>query len=135
MSDDDMRDMIEDAVGDTFDKKVDRRFQRKRKHLWLVQLLEYAIGFALAWSASRANEPLIPAIVAGAVIANAAIVKAPLSAFRITGPQLHRVIGIVLSVAIFVAAIVVDVDAGTRAVLVVGALAEGFVSVRFGHGI
>ena len=75
------------------------------------------------------------AIVAGAVIANAAIVKAPLSAFRITGPQLHRVIGIVLSVAIFVAAIVVDVDAGTRAVLVIGALAEGFVSVRFGHGI
>ena len=135
MSDDDMRDMIEDAVGDTFDKKVDRRFQRKRKHLWLVQLLEYAIGLALAWSASRANEPLIPAIVAGAVIANAAIVKAPLSAFRITGPQLHRVIGIVLSVAIFVAAIVVDVDAGTRAVLVIGALAEGFVSVRFGHGI
>ena len=135
MSDDDMRDMIEDVVGDTFEDKVDPRFRRKRKHLWLVQLVEYAIGFAIAWSASRMNEPLVPAIVAGAVITNAAIVKAPLSAFRVTGPQLHRVIGIALSIAILAAAILVDVDAGTRALLVVGALAEGFVSVRFGHGI
>lgn len=135
MSDDDMRDMIEDAVDDTVDKKVDPRFRRERKHLWLVQLLEYAIGFAIAWSASRASDPLVPAIVAGAVIANAAMVKAPLSAFRVTGPQLHRVIGIALSIAILAAAVFVDVDAGTKAVLVIGALAEGFVSVRFGHGI
>lgn len=130
-----MRDMMEDVVSDTFDEKVDRRFHRKRKHLWLVQLLEYAIGFAIAWSASRASDPLVPAIVAGAVIANAAMVKAPLAAFRVTSPQVHRVIGVALSIAILVAAIFVDVDAGTKALLVLGALAEGFVSVRFGHGI
>jgi hypothetical protein len=135
MADDDMRDMMEDVVDDAFDKKVNSRFRRKRKHLWVVQLLEYAIGFAIAWSASRASEPLVPAIVAALVITNAAIVKAPLSAFRVTGPQLHRVVGVVLSIAILVAAIFIDVDAGTKALLVIGALAEGFVSVRFGHGI
>jgi len=135
MSDDDMRDIVEDAVDDAFDEKLDRRFLRQRKHMWLVQLLEYAIGFAIAWSASRASAPLIPAIVAGAVICNAAVVKAPLSAFRITGPQVHRAIGIALSVAILAAAIFVDVDAMTKALLVIGAVAEGFVSVRFGHGI
>lgn len=135
MSDDEMRDIVEDAVDDAFNEKLDPRFLRQRKHMWLVQLLEYAIGFAIAWSASRASAPLIPAIVAGAVICNAAIVKAPLSAFRITGPQVHRAIGIALSVAILAAAIFVDVDAMTKALLVIGAVAEGFVSVRFGHGI
>ncbi len=135
MNDDDMKDMVEDVVGETIEKKLDGRVLRKRKHLWVSQLLEYAIGFAIAWSASRASEPLIPAIVAALVITNAAIVKAPLSAFRVTGPQLHRVFGIALSIAILAAAIFVDVDAGTKALLVIGALAEGFVSVRFGHGI
>ena len=135
MSDDEMRDIVEDVVDGALDEKLDPRFRRQRKHLWLVQLLEYAIGFAIAWAASRASAPLIPAIVAGAVICNAAIVKAPLSAFRVTGPQAHRFIGIVLAVAILAAAIFVDVDATTKALLVIGALAEGFVSVRFGHGI
>lgn len=135
MSDDELRDIIDDAVSDTVDRKVDSRFRRQRRHLWLVQLLEYAIGFAIAWSASRASDPLIPAVVAGAVITNAAIVKAPLSAFQVTGPQVHRVIGVILSIATLAAAIFIDVDSGTKALLVVGALAEGFVSVRFGHGI
>ncbi len=135
MNDDDIRDSMEDAAGDAIEDKIDSRFRRRRKHLWISQLLEYAIGFAIAWSASRASEPLVPAIVAALVITNAAIVKAPLSAFRVTGPQLHRVFGIALSIAILAAAIFVDVDAGTKALLVIGALAEGFVSVRFGHGI
>lgn len=135
MNDDDIRDSMEDAAGDAIEDKIDSRFRRQRKHLWVSQLLEYAIGFAIAWSASRASEPLVPAVVAALVITNAAIVKAPLSAFRVTGPQLHRAFGVALSLAILAAAIFVDVDAGTKALLVVGALAEGFVSVRFGHGI
>lgn len=135
MNDDDIRDSMYDAAGDAIEDKIDRRFRRQRKHLWVSQVLEYAIGFAIAWSASRASEPLVPAIVAALVITNAAIVRAPLSAFRVTGPQLHRAFGVALSLAILSAAIFVDVDAGTKALLVIGALAEGFVSVRFGHGI
>lgn len=135
MSEDNMRDFVEDVASDTVDEKLNERFPRQRRHMWLVQLLEYAIGFALAWSASRASSPLIPAIVAGLVIANAAVVKAPLSAFQLTTPHIHRIGGIALSIAILAVAVFVDVDAGTKALLVVGAVAEGFVSVRFGHGI
>ena len=131
MNNDEMRDHIEDAV----DQQRDATFQRPRRFLWVVQLVEYGIGFAIAWAAARSEQPLFPALVAIAVIVNAAIFKAPLSAFRVTGPQAHRVIGVLLSVGALALAIFLDVDAGTKALLVISALVEGFVSVRFGHGI
>lgn len=131
MQDDGMEEKIKDHIDEAFDE----RMPRSRRHLWLVQLIEYAIGFAIAFSASRASEPLVPAIVAAAVIANAATVKAPLSAFRLSSPQIHRAIGIVLAAGTLASAIFLDVDAMTKALLVISAVAEGFVSVRFGHGI
>ncbi|MCE2736088.1 MAG: hypothetical protein ACK45J_05860 [Acidimicrobiaceae bacterium] len=131
MQDDGMEEKIKDHIDEAFDE----RMPRSRRHLWLVQLIEYAIGFAIAFSASRAGEPLVPAIVAAAVIANAATVKAPLSAFRVSSPQVHRAIGIVLAAGTLASAIFLDVDAMTKALLVISAVAEGFVSVRFGHGI
>ena len=131
MQDDGMEEEITEHVNDA----LDERMPLPRRHLWLVQLIEYAIGFAIAFSASRASEPLVPAIVAAAVIANAATVKAPLSAFRVSSPQVHRAIGIVLAAGTLASAIFLDVDAMTKALLVISAVAEGFVSVRFGHGI
>ncbi len=131
MNNDEMRDDMHDAI----EEAVDEVLPRPRRHVWVVQLIEYTIGFAIAWTAARAQEPLIPALVAAAVIANAAIVKAPLSAFRVTSPRVHRALGIFLSVGALVLAIFLDVDAGTKALLVISAVAEGFVSVRFGHGI
>lgn len=120
---------------DDVNDKTDKRSVRQRRHLWLVQLIEYAIGLGIAWSATRASEPLIPALLAAAVTANAALVKAPLSAFRVTNAQVHRFIGIALAVVAFALAIFIDVDATTKVLLILGAVAEGFVSVRFGHGI
>ncbi len=131
MQDDGMEEEITEHVNDARDE----RMPLPRRHLWLVQLIEYAIGFAIAFSASRASEPLVPAIVAAAVIANAATVKAPLSAFRVSSPQVHRAIGIVLAAGTLASAIFLDVDAMTKTLLVISAVAEGFVSVRFGHGI
>lgn len=126
---------MEEKIKDHIDEAFNERMPRPRRHLWLVQLIEYAIGFAIAFSASRAEEPLVPALVAAAVIANAATVKAPLSAFRVSSPQVHRFIGIVLAAGTLASAIFLDVDAMTKALLVISAVAEGFVSVRFGHGI
>lgn len=105
------------------------------KGLWLVQILEYAIGFALASVASRSDSPLIPAVLAVCVIANAATVQAPLSAFHITSAAVHKLLGLCIAVAALVAVVMADVDVSTRAVLLATAVAEGFVSVRFGHGI
>lgn len=107
----------------------------KARHLWISQTLEYIIGFVLASAAAQSPTPAIPAVFAGLVIANAATVKAPLSAFRLTNGRIHQIFGIGLSMAALIAAVVMDLDVTTRAMLIGLAGAEGFVSVRFGHGI
>jgi hypothetical protein len=117
------------------DHRDDSQASRTRGLLWLVQLIEYAIGFSIAWAASRTDDPLVPALVSAAVVANAATMKAPLAAFRVSSPQVHRLLGVVLSVAALACAVFLDVDATTKALLIAGAFVEGVVSVRFGHGI
>lgn len=131
MDSDEANDKVEESISREFDK----RFPRQRGMLWLVQLIEYAIGFAIAWAASRMNDPVVPAVISAAIVANAATMKAPLAAFRVSGPQVHRAIGVLLAVAAFACAVFLDVDATTKVLLIVGALVEGVVSVRFGHGI
>ena len=107
----------------------------KARHLWIGQTLEYIIGFVLASAAAQSPTPAVPAVFAGLVIANAATMKAPLSAFRLTSGRIHQILGVGLSIAALIAAVVMDVDVTTRAMLIGLAGAEGFVSVRFGHGI
>lgn len=113
----------------------EKRKPKPVKGLWLVQLLEYVIGFALASAATRSESPLIPGLLSILVIANATTVKAPLSAFQLTNATVHKLLGLVLVVLALIAVIASDVDVTTRAVLVATAVAEGFVSVRFGYGI
>lgn len=107
----------------------------KARHLWISQTLEYIIGFALASAAAQSGTPMVPAVFAGLVILNAASLKAPLSAFRLTNGRVHQMLGIGLALLAMVAAVVVDVDVSTRAMLIGLAGTQGFVSVRFGHGI
>ena len=128
-------DDINDRVEETIEREFDQQFPRKRRLLWLVQLVEYGIGFAIAWAASRIDDPVVPVVIAVAVIANAATMKAPLAAFRVSSPNVHRFVGVVLAVAAFAFAVFLDVDATTKALLIASAAVEGFVSVRFGHGI
>ena len=105
-----------------------------KKRMWLTQIIEYAIGFALASVAAQSGTPFVPAIFSALVIANAATVKASLSAFRITNGRIHQLIGVAIAISAVIAAIVIDLDVSTRAMLIGLAGAEGFVSVRFGHG-
>ena len=128
-------DDVNDRVEETIERKFGEQFPRKRRMLWLVQLTEYGIGFAIAWAASRVDDPLVPAVVAAAVVGNAATMKAPLAAFRVSGPRVHRAIGILLAVSTLACAVFLDIDATTKALMIAGALVEGVVSVRFGHGI
>lgn len=112
-----------------------REIKKPTRFLWFTQALEYAIGFGLASVAAQSGTPFVPAVFATAVILNAATVKAPLSAFRVTNGHIHRLIGIGIFVVAIIAVVVVDVDISTRAMLIALAGAEGFISVRFGHGI
>lgn len=105
------------------------------KGLWLVQAIEYALGFALGWSAINAADPLVPIVFAIIIIMNAAIVAGSLAAFRITNAVMHRLAGIVIAVAAFASVFIVPLQASTQISLACVAVAQGFVSVRFGHGI
>lgn len=105
------------------------------KGLWFVQILEYAIGFATASTATHAQRPAPIILCALVLIANAACVQGPLSAFHLSNAVVHRYIGIVIAVGILLCALFLPLDVSERLTLVAVAGAEAFVSVRFGHGI
>ena len=104
------------------------------KGMWLVQLCEYVIGFALAMSAANSVSPAALAVVAIAIIVNAAISDGSLAAFHVLAPRTHRAVGIVIAIGAVIIAAVAPINLTSRVTLVVAALTQGFVSVRFGHG-
>ena len=96
---------------------------------WLHQLVEYIIGLILVATGLQGPEPLVPAVVGGVVLLNAAVAIGPLGAFRLVGRRLHRVVDLVV-IAFVVAASVqpwVDVDVGTRAIMIGIAFVYAFV--------
>ncbi len=105
------------------------------KGIWLVQAIEYALGFVLAWSAVNASDPVVPILFAIVIIMNAAIVAGSLAAFRITNAVVHRLAGIAIAIAAFASVFLAPLQASTQISLACVAVAQGFVSVRFGHGI
>ena len=104
------------------------------KGMWLVQLCEYVIGFSLALSAANSVSPAALAVVAIAIIVNAAISDGSLAAFHVLTPRTHRAVGIVIAIGAVIIAAVAPINLTSRVTLVVAALTQGFVSVRFGHG-
>ena len=102
---------------------------RARRPFWLHQLVEYIIGLILVAQGLQGPEPLVPAVVGGVVLMNAAVAIGPLGAFRLVGRRLHRVLDLV-AIGVVVAAAVqpwVDVDVGTRAIMIAIAVVYGFV--------
>ena len=108
--------------------------KQRNKGMWLVQLCEYVIGFALAMSAANSLNPTALAVVAIAIIVNAAISNGSLAAFQVLTPRTHRVVGIGIAASAVVIAAVAPLNLTSRVTLVIAALTQGFVSVRFGHG-
>ena len=105
--------------------------------MWLIQLCEYVIGFALAMSATHSERPATLIVFAIAIVVNAAISDGSLAAFHILRPHTHRAVGIgiaVSAVSAVVIATIASLDLTSRLTLIVTAMAQGFVSVRFGHG-
>lgn len=108
--------------------------KQRTKGMWLVQLCEYVIGFVLAMSATHSVRPATLSVFAVAIIANAAVSDGSLAAFHVLTPRTHRALGIVIAISAVVIAAITPLNLTSRLTLVVGALAQGFVSVRFGHG-
>ena len=108
--------------------------KQRAKGMWLVQLCEYVIGFALAMSAANSVSPAALAVIAVAIIVNASLSVGFLSAFQVLRPRTHRAVGIGIAVSALVIAAVIPLNITSRLTLILAALTQGFVSVRFGHG-
>ena len=108
--------------------------KQRIKGMWVVQLCEYVIGFALAMSAANSARPATLAVVAIAIIVNTAISDGSLAAFHVLRPHTHRAVGIGIALVALAIAAVAPLNLTSRLTLVMTAVAQGFVSIRFGHG-
>lgn len=87
-----------------------------KRPFWLHQFAEYVIGAALVGSGLQSPSPEIPAVLGGLVILNAALVDAPLGAFRLVSRRMHRILDIVLVIVGIAATALPGLDLGTRIV-------------------
>jgi hypothetical protein len=99
---------------------ADQSPERSKRPFWMHQTAEYLLGGVLVAQGLQSPTPVLPAIAGGLVMANAAIVRGPLSAFRVVGRSTHRMLDVIVIVVVLVAGVqpVVDVDAGARLVMV-----------------
>ncbi len=94
------------------------------------QIVEYMFGGVLVAQGLQSPEPLAPALAGLLVLANAATVRgAALSAFRLTSRRTHRALDLVVIAAVVVLAVQpwIEVDDGTRVVMIGIAVVLGFV--------
>lgn len=108
--------------------------RRTGRNLWVVQLVEYILGFGVAAGTINSGKPLGLALVAILIVGNATIVKSSLSAFRVTTPRLHQSLGVVVALVAVLIALLVPMDVSGQLIVIAVAVAQGFLSVRFGHG-
>jgi DNA mismatch repair protein MutH len=108
--------------------------QPKKRNLWVVQLIEYILGLGTGAATVNAGQPLGVALVAIMIVSNAAFLNAPLSAFRVTQARAHQLLGIVIAVVSVVIAVIIPMDVSSQLIVIAVAVAQGFLSVRFGNG-
>jgi len=104
---------------------------RTKRPFWMHQLVEYVLGIVLIAQGLQSPTPAVPAIAGGLVVLNAAIVRGPLSAFRVLSRRQHRIadIAVVASVLVLAVQPAVDVDPTVR--IVMAAIAGVMVFVWF----
>jgi len=102
--------------------------ERAMRPFWIHQLAEYLIGVALVSMGMQDTEPLLPAVAGAVVIANTAIARGPLGAFKSIGRGMHRALDLLVMAAITVAAVQpwVALTASGRATMLVVLLPLGF---------
>lgn len=107
---------------------------QKKRNLWVVQLIEYILGLGTGAATVNAVRPLGIALVAIMIVSNAALLRAPLSAFRVTNARAHQLLGIVIALVSVVIAVTIPMDVSSQLIVIAVAVAQGFLSVRFGNG-
>lgn len=102
---------------------------RAMRPFWMHQLVEYVIGACFVSTAIPSSTPVIPIVLGGLVIVNAAVATGPAGAFRLIHRQVHRLFDVAIIAATVLASIqpVYAVQNSTRAIMLLLALVLGFV--------
>ena len=99
------------------------------------QLVDYAVGFAIAGTATRSNDLTLLALCSAVVIASTAMFDGPLAAFRVFPARAHRVVDVALGAAGVGLAAFMDIEPASRLTLITAAGVLVFMSVRFAHDV
>ena len=93
------------------------------------QAAEYLIGAAFVASGLQSPSPAVPTLMGGLIMANTACSKGPLSAFRVFGKRMHRILDAALVILVIIAAVqpVFEIDNGTRGIMVLLGVCMGVI--------
>ena len=102
---------------------------KPRRPFWMHQVAEYVLGAVLIAQGLQIPTPLMPSVAGGLIMANAAIARGPLAAFRGVSRSVHRVLDVVVVLAVVALAVQpwVSVEGTTRLIMVVMAGLMGFI--------
>ena len=100
-----------------------------KRPFWMHQVVEYILGGAMIAAGLQSPTPVVPSVVGGVIMLNAAITSGPLSAFRVLDRRVHRVVDIVVIAFEMIAAVQpwIGLDAGTRGIVLIIAFVHLFV--------
>lgn len=90
---------------------------------WLHQAVEYVIGAVFVSSSIQSDTPVVPAGLGVLVMLNAAFTHGPAGAFRLLHRKVHRILDVVIMVAVGVAVVQPVVALGDNARILMGLLA------------
>lgn len=90
-----------------------------QRPFWMHQIVEYLIGIVLLGAAFQAPDPVVPSVMGGLVVMNAAIAKGPASAFPLVSRTVHRWLDVVVMLLLVASAFqpMFDVDSTGRLLL------------------
>jgi hypothetical protein len=99
---------------------------------WIHQIVEYGIGGLLVFQAVQSPRPVFPLLAGLLVILLAATADGPAGCFRFVPRPLHRILDLVVAIALIAGAVVFGDEMGGagQILLVAGALALAFLSLR-----
>lgn len=83
------------------------------------QLVEYLLGAVFISTSFGSSTPIVPAVIGGIVMINAAVAVGPGGAFSLVHRRVHKFIDVAIMVLIAVAVVqpVIDIDANSRLVM------------------
>lgn len=103
-----------------------------KRPFWMHQLVEYILGAALVASGLQSTTPVMPALMGGLIMANAAITRGGLAAFQVIHRRVHRWVDVAIMIVIAIVSVQpwVSIESGSR--MIIAAVGVVFLVVWLG---